>query len=171
MNERFLSELKSTFKQKDSGSNDKYALLLQELGQYIGSKDLATQAKLLDEVVASVNNSNVWGKGERYEVAKLGYEIKPTFVIQEEFCINCGKSIPRKKGGRPSKFCSVRCRVAHFRKGKTVSNETIDKSVTDSENTPKKRKAKDNVSSVKDTPKKRKAKDNVSNESNPKLGI
>lgn len=149
MNERFISELKSAFKQKDNGSNDKFALLLQELGQYIGSKDLATQAKLLDEVVASVNSSNVWGEGEAYSVAKLGYEIKPTFVVQEEFCRNCGKSIPRKKNGRPSFYCSVRCRVAHFRKGKEVSNESVVKTVTIKGDKPKKRKKQETVTTDK----------------------
>ena len=145
MSERFEKDLKSCFKQKDKGDNENYLILLRELGQYIGMKDLATQAKLLDELISHVNYANTWGEGEHYTVGRLGYVLKPTFVIQEETCLFCGKAIPTKKSGRPSKYCSVRCRVAHFRKGKETSNETIKETVTSKGDKPKKRKKQETV--------------------------
>ena len=149
MSERFERDLKSCFKQKDKGDNENWQVLLQELGKFIGQKDLATQAKLLEEIMGNVNSHNAWGEGESYTVGRLGYVLKPTFVIQEETCLNCGKAIPTKKQGRPSKYCSVRCRVAHFRKGKETSNETIKETVTSTIDKPKKRKKQETVTTDK----------------------
>jgi hypothetical protein len=149
MSERFAKDLKSCFKQKDNGSNENWLVLLHELSQYIGVKDLKTQGELLEEIMSNVNSHNAWGEGESYTVGKRGYVLKPTFVIQEETCLNCGKSIPTKKQGRPSKYCSVRCRVAHFRKGKETSNETIKETVTSKSDKPKKRKKQETVTTDK----------------------
>jgi len=149
MSERFAKDLKGCFKQKDNGSNENWQILLQELGKFIGQKDLATQGKLLDEIMGNVNSHNAWGESEHYTVGRLGYVLKPTFVIQEETCLFCGKSIPTKKSGRPSKYCSVRCRVAHFRKGKETSNETIKEIVTSKGDKPKKRKKQETVTTDK----------------------
>ena len=145
MSERFEKDLKGCFKQKDKGDNENYLILLRELGQYIGMKDLATQAKLLDELISHVNYANTWGEGEHYTVGRLGYVLKPTFVVQEENCLNCGNKIPTKKSGRPSKYCSVRCRVAHFRKANSPVVAEQPKPTKKVKGTPKKRKVKDSV--------------------------
>lgn len=49
----------------------------------------------------------------------IWYELTPKFVQQAERCQYCCKEIPPKKAGRPAKFCSVACRVAHFRAQKS----------------------------------------------------
>ena len=153
MSERFERDLKSCFKQKDKGDNENWQVLLQELGKFIGQKDLATQAKLLEEIMGNVNSHNAWGEGESYTVGRLGYVLKPTFVIQEETCLNCGKSIPTKKQGRPSKYCSVRCRVAHFRESKSPVVAEQPKPTKKVKGTPKKRKVKETVTTDKSNPK------------------
>ena len=114
MDKRLQQELKAAFNQKDKGDNEKYGDTLQAIANYIASKGLSQQEDLLNEFLNFVNKANVWGISQ-YGLLKEGYVAKPEFVVQRDFCKQCGTAIPRKKNGRPSEYCSVRCRVAHFR--------------------------------------------------------
>ena len=40
-------------------------------------------------------------------------------------CVNCGDALEHKATGRPRRFCSARCRVAHRRAMKRWADESI----------------------------------------------
>lgn len=52
-----------------------------------------------------------------------------TTIYRQAVCVHCGKPLEHAGTGRPKRFCSTRCRVAHARAMKRWAHEAVDASM------------------------------------------